>query len=108
MFCSQLQEKVFKEYVKTYDGPNEMKPCSDHVKTLMLDRCKNKEKSIFTHVTTAIDTSNVKFVFNAVVAMILEENLKSSGLGARLENRTRDVPHLPEPETFTLICYSLA
>jgi guanine nucleotide-binding protein G(i) subunit alpha len=80
VFCSQLQEKVFKEYVKTYDGPNEMKPCADHVKGLMLDRCKNKEKSIFTHVTTAIDTSNVKFVFNAVVAMILEANLKASGL----------------------------
>lgn len=26
------------------------------------------------------DTSNVKFVFNAVVAIILEENLKASGL----------------------------
>jgi len=27
-----------------------------------------------------VRTSNVKFVFNAVVAMILEANLKSSGL----------------------------
>ena len=71
---------MFKEYVATYEGPNEMKPCADHVKQLMVDRCKNKEKSIFSHITTAIDTSNVKFVFNAVVAMILESNLKASGL----------------------------
>ena len=57
-----------------------MEPCAAHVKQLMFDRCKNKDKSIFSHVTTAIDTSNVKFVFNAVVAMILEANLKASGL----------------------------
>ena len=46
----------------------------------MLERCKNKDKSIFTHVTTATDTKNVSHVFNAVVAMILEANLKASGL----------------------------
>lgn len=80
LFEKKLQEKVFKDYVKTYDGPNEVKPCAEHVKQLMVDRCKNKDKSIFTHITTAIDTSNVKFVFNAVVAMILEENLKATGL----------------------------
>ena len=57
-----------------------MKPAAEHIKTLMLERNKNKDKSIFSHITTAIDTSNVKFVFNAVVAMILEANLKSSGL----------------------------
>ena len=57
-----------------------MKETSDHVKKLMLERCKNKDKSIFTHVTTATDTKNVSHVFNAVVAMILEANLKASGL----------------------------
>jgi len=41
---------------------------------------QSTKKNIYTHITTAIDTSNVKFVFNAVVAMILESNLKSAGL----------------------------
>jgi len=88
LFEKKLKEKVFAEYVNknppsgrdTYDGPNELIPTSEYVKTIMLAKNKNKDKSIFTHVTTAIDTSNVKFVFNAVVAMILEKNLKSSGL----------------------------
>lgn len=57
-----------------------MKPASEHVKNLFMEKNKAKDKSIFTHITTAIDTSNVKFVFNAVVAMILEQNLKASGL----------------------------
>jgi len=82
LFEKKLLEKRFADFVKDYDGgsPNELKPCADHVKTKMLERCKNKDKSIFTHITTAIDTTNVRFVFNAVVAMILEENLKASGL----------------------------
>jgi GTPase SAR1 family protein len=88
LFEKKLKDKVFSEYVnknipggrEEYSGPNELAPTSEYVKTVMLAKNKNKDKSIFTHVTTAIDTSNVKFVFNAVVAMILEKNLKSSGL----------------------------
>jgi guanine nucleotide-binding protein G(i) subunit alpha len=68
------------DYVKAYSGPNEMKPASEYIKQEFMKRNRNPDKSIFAHVTTAINTSNVKFVFNAVVAMILEENLKSSGL----------------------------
>ncbi len=45
-----------------------------------MERCKDKNRSIYSHITTAIDTSNVKFVFNAVIGIILEANLKSSGL----------------------------
>ena len=87
LFEKKLKEKTFADYVnkndkrEAYAGPNEMQPCADFQKKLFLARNKNTEKSIYTHITTAIDTSNVKFVFNAVVAMILEENLKSSGLG---------------------------
>ena len=58
----------------------DMKQCADFFKKLFLAKNKNPEKSVFTHITTAVDTSNVKFVFNAVVAIILEENLKASGL----------------------------
>ena len=40
-----------------------------------------KEKSIYSHATCATDTSNVRFVFDSVVSIILEENMKRSGLG---------------------------
>jgi len=80
LFEKKLQEKTFGDYVKEYTGTNEMKPCAEYVKELMLKQQKDKSKSVFAHITTAIDTSNVKFVFNAVVAMILEANLKASGL----------------------------
>lgn len=57
-----------------------MDPAAKFVKELFVARCKDKDKAIYSHITTAIDTSNVKFVFNAVVGIILEQNLKSSGL----------------------------
>jgi len=80
LFEKKLLEKTFADYVKEYSGPNEMKSCAEHCKSIMLAKNKNANKGVFTHITTAIDTSNVKFVFNAVVAMILEDNLKASGL----------------------------
>lgn len=86
LFEQKLKSKVFAEFVnknesrEPYSGANELGPCSEYFKKIMLDKRKDKDKSVFTHITTAIDTSNVKFVFNAVVAMILEANLKSSGL----------------------------
>jgi len=75
----KLKEKTFADFVEGYSGANEMKPCCDHMKTMFL--AKNKaDKSVFVQITCATDTSNVKFVFNAVVAIILEENMKNSGL----------------------------
>jgi len=86
LFEHKLGEKNFADYVnknekrEPYSGGNTMAECAAYTKKEFLKRNKNESKSIYNHVTTAIDTSNVKFVFNAVVGMILEENLKSSGL----------------------------
>ena len=88
LFEKKLREgKVYKDFVNgkkfldyEYVGSNEMKPCAEHMKKAFVKMNKNPDKSIYSHITTAIDTSNVKFVFNAVVAMILEANLKASGL----------------------------
>jgi GTPase SAR1 family protein len=86
LFEQKLKSKVFADYVNKndkrdpYTGPNEMMPCAEYTKKIFLEKNGNADKSIYSHITTAIDTSNVKFVFSAVVGMILEQNLKSSGL----------------------------
>ncbi len=78
--------QTFADYVnKTqgrppYTGPNEVGPCSDYCKELFVSRCKDKDKAIYPHVTTAIDTSNVRFVFNAVANIIMETNLSRMGM----------------------------
>ena len=82
--------KLAKKPLKTYyararddDGITDdtnMDQCAGFFKKKFLAKNKNPDKSVFTHITCATDTGNVKFVFNAVVAIILEENLKASGL----------------------------
>lgn len=37
-------------------------------------------KEIYSHMTCATDTENVKFVFDAVTDIIIKENLKDCGL----------------------------
>lgn len=87
LFEKKLANKVFADFINKnekrdpYTGPNEMQPCAEFTKKLFLEKNGNPDKSLYSHITTAIDTSNVKFVFSAVVGMILEANLKSSGLG---------------------------
>jgi len=48
---------------------------------LFLKQIKPGGLPCYAHVTTATDTNNVKFVFNAIVSIVLEENIRNSGLG---------------------------
>lgn len=54
--------------------------CAEFIKKLFLAKNRNPQKTVYTHITTAVDTRNVEFVFNAVVSSILEENLRATGL----------------------------
>jgi GTPase SAR1 family protein len=63
-----------------FSGAEDFKNCSKYLEKCFMAQNGNPEKSIFSHATCATDTKNVKFVFDAVVNMILEENLKASGL----------------------------
>jgi len=79
LFTEKLKEKQFADYISGYTGPNEEKECTAHMKNMFLE--KNKcDKNVFVQITCATDTGNMKFVFNAVIAIILENNMKASGL----------------------------
>jgi len=85
LFEMKLAKKPLKKFYKPAEDSSitddtSFDQCSEYFKKLFLVKNKNPDKSIFTHITCATDTSNVKFVFNAVIAIILEANLKSSGL----------------------------
>lgn len=64
-----------------YTGPtNCYDSCKQYIQDQLVALNKNPEKSIFPHFTNATDTNNIKFVFDAVVEIFLEHNLKSAGL----------------------------
>ena len=70
-------EKGFKE---AYTGSNDYQQCVDYWKSQFTAQPRDKTKSVYTHPTCATDTSNVKFVFGAVISIVLEANMKASGL----------------------------
>jgi len=71
---------VEKGFSEAYTGGNNFAEAVEYWKRLFHGMNSNSTKNIYTHATCATDTSNVKFVFGAVVSIILEENMKASGL----------------------------
>ena len=77
-----LEEKVKHVSIKDSFPEFEGDPyCLEDVQNFMLglfDECRReRSKPLFHHFTTAIDTENIKFVFQAVKDTILQDNLKS-------------------------------
>lgn len=63
-----------------YTGPNTFDATVEYITQQFLDRNTDKvKKQVYVHMTTATDTSNVSFVFNAVKDIILQINLRGSG-----------------------------
>jgi len=81
LFEMKMAKKPLSKYFPEYDGGDDnFKNACQFWEKKFKAKSKVPDKSIFSHVTCATDTGNVKFVFNAVVAIILENNLKASGL----------------------------
>nr|ANV21085.1 guanine nucleotide-binding protein Gt subunit alpha-X [Mordacia mordax] len=80
-----FEDKVKKVHLSIcfpdYDGPNTYEDAGNYIKSQFLDLNLRKEsKEIYSHLTCATDTQNVKFVFDAVTDIIIKENLKDCGL----------------------------
>eukprot|EP00075_Anas_platyrhynchos_P034416 XP_027323669.1 guanine nucleotide-binding protein G(t) subunit alpha-1-like [Anas platyrhynchos] len=64
-----------------YDGPNTYEDAGNYIKLQFLELNMRRDvKEIYSHMTCATDTENVKFVFDAVTDIIIKENLKDCGL----------------------------
>ncbi|XP_019399567.1 PREDICTED: guanine nucleotide-binding protein G(t) subunit alpha-3 [Crocodylus porosus] len=80
-----FQEKITKVHLRVcfpeYNGANTFEDAGNYIKKQFLDlNVKKEDKEIYTHLTCATDTQNVKFVFDAVTDIIIKENLKDCGL----------------------------
>uniref|UniRef100_A0A3P8UDW9 Guanine nucleotide binding protein (G protein), alpha transducing activity polypeptide 1 n=1 Tax=Cynoglossus semilaevis TaxID=244447 RepID=A0A3P8UDW9_CYNSE len=63
------------------DEPNTYEDAGNYIKVQFLDLNMRRDvKEIYSHMTCATDTENVKFVFDAVTDIIIKENLKDCGL----------------------------
>ncbi|XP_036189395.1 guanine nucleotide-binding protein G(t) subunit alpha-1 isoform X2 [Myotis myotis] len=65
----------------THPGPNTYEDAGNYIKVQFLELNMRRDvKEIYSHMTCATDTQNVKFVFDAVTDIIIKENLKDCGL----------------------------
>ena len=77
-----LDEKIKSVSIKTYfpqfsKDPHKLDDVQEFLLQLFDSRRKERAKPLFHHFTTAIDTENIRFVFQAVKDTILQDNLKS-------------------------------
>lgn len=77
-----LEEKVkvvsIKDTFNDFEGdPHCLEDVQNYILGLFDERRRERTKPLFHHFTTAIDTENIKFVFQAVKDTILQDNLKS-------------------------------
>lgn len=62
-------------------GSNTFEEAANYIRMKFENLNKRKDqKEIYTHLTCATDTNNVKFVFDAVTDVIIKNNLKQIGL----------------------------
>ena len=75
---------IFREKIKTtsldvcfpdYQGGCDFCQAIDYLTAKFTSLNKNSDKQIYQHVTCATDTSNVKFVFEAVCEIVLRQSL---------------------------------
>ncbi|XP_071802275.1 guanine nucleotide-binding protein G(t) subunit alpha-3-like [Asterias amurensis] len=82
--CDIFKEKIKKVplscFFREYKGPNDAKPAREFICSAFKRLSKLKSREIYHHFTTAIDKSNVQFVFDAVTDVILKSSLRNAGM----------------------------
>lgn len=83
------KKDIFMDKIKTvnlsvcfadYTGGLDYDKASEFVKRQFLAQSENPKKPIYPHFTTATDTENVSFVFNAVKDVVLQQTLQDTGM----------------------------
>lgn len=81
MTGNRLTKNTFPSFFSPHEGPNTYEDAGNYIKVQFLDLNMRRDvKEIYSHMTCATDTENVKFVFDAVTDIIIKENLKDCGL----------------------------
>lgn len=63
-----------------YDGPeDEWEPASEYIKFVFESMNENPSKVVYTHVTCATDTENIRVLFNIVKDIVIRLTLQKNG-----------------------------
>jgi len=87
LFREKVQKKPLRMFFPDYTGDESYEQQAVFMKNLFESRNKSQDamnpqsmKKIYTHITCAMDTSNIRVVFNVVKDIIIRANLEAAGL----------------------------
>jgi len=80
LFQEKIKEVDLAVCFDDYDGGCNYDKAVEYLKQKFVSLNRNKQKQIYSHVTCATNTDNVRHVFNAVKDIIIRESLLSSDL----------------------------
>lgn len=80
LFREKIKKVPLTNLFPEFKGGADFDQGSNYIKDQFISRSIDKNKLIFTHVTCATDTENVRIVFNAVRTSILHKNLSDANI----------------------------
>jgi len=80
LFEQKIQKVDLTICFPDYEGGLNFDAGCQYIQEEFESKNRSTEKEIYTHVTCATDTSNIKHVFNAVKDIIIRQSLKEGGL----------------------------
>jgi len=79
LFAEKCQKISIKTLFHEYNGKNEYQEAAEYIQK-KFEGVNRQKKQIYTHLTCATATDNIKMVFNAIKDIIIRAGLKDIGL----------------------------
>ncbi|KAI7893231.1 G protein alpha subunit [Mucor mucedo] len=80
LFQQKLPSSPLEDYFPDYKGGDSYEAASQYITQRFVSLNSSVEKQVYTHLTCATDTEQVRFVMTAVNDIILQSNLRDVGL----------------------------
>ncbi|KAI8095055.1 G protein alpha subunit [Gilbertella persicaria] len=80
LFKQKLAYSPLEEYFPDYKGGDDYEKASKYIMQRFVSLNSSAEKQVYTHLTCATDTEQIRFVMTAVNDIILQANLRDNGL----------------------------
>ncbi|KAJ5070867.1 g protein alpha i subunit [Anaeramoeba ignava] len=79
LFEDKIKKIPLKNYFPDFDGEDDIVAAKEYFKQKFLNIGSNPKRHIFVHFACAIDTDNMKTVFEAIRSIVTENQLKKEG-----------------------------
>jgi len=78
LLADKISRSPLELYLTDYDGPNTYEAAVSYFRGTFI-KCNREAKTIYTHVTCATDTRQIKFVLKAMLDILIKESLRNIG-----------------------------